>query len=35
MVVMFPDFPLRPGDVDPDFAEERTAALATGFEARL
>lgn len=35
MVVVFPDFPLRPGDVDPDFAEERTAALATGFGARL
>lgn len=35
MVVLFPNFPLRPGDVDPDFAEERTAALAAGFEAQL
>lgn len=35
LVILFPEFPLRAGEIDPDFAEEQTAALAAGFEVAL
>ena len=35
MVILFPEFPLRAGEIEPDYAEEQTAALATGFEVAL
>ena len=35
MVILFPEFPLRPGEIEPDYAEEQTAALAAGFEVAL
>jgi hypothetical protein len=34
-VVLFPDFPLRHREVDPDFAEERDAAMRAGFPVAL
>ena len=35
MVILFPEFPLRAGEIEPDFAEEQAAALAAGFEVAL
>ena len=35
MVVLFPEHPLRAGEVDPDFAEEMAAASASGFTVGL
>ncbi|HEX8915419.1 MAG TPA: ATP-grasp domain-containing protein [Humisphaera sp.] len=35
MIAVFPNFPLRPAEVEVDFAEERSAALAAGFDVRL
>jgi hypothetical protein len=34
-VILFPDFPLRRGEVDPDFADERDAAVRAGFTVGL
>jgi hypothetical protein len=35
MVVLLPEHPLRPGEVEPDYAEEHAAAAACGFDVAL
>ena len=31
MILLLPDYLLRPKEVDPDFADERAVAIASGF----